>query len=129
MWTSFSISSSPPSSSPPRPPRRSSRRPRPPPRSPPPRPRPPPPPPRDPRGAVLGRAGLALEVLVERRGGRERNPGGIVDDLGIDVLARAVDRKPRLAGRTGAKRGANPAAAAVEQGKMSHGYFFLPSLR
>src|SRR6185369_11063430 len=39
MWTSFSISSSPPSSSPPRP-RRSSRRPRPP-RSPPPRPRPP----------------------------------------------------------------------------------------
>src|SRR4051812_37345534 len=48
MWTSFSISSSPPSSSPPRPPRRSSRRPRPP-RSPPPRPRPPPPP-RPPRG-------------------------------------------------------------------------------
>src|SRR5438309_5793846 len=48
MWTSFSISSSPPSSSPPRP-RRSSRRPRPP-RSPPPRPRPPPPPPRPPRG-------------------------------------------------------------------------------
>src|SRR5207253_4977562 len=49
MWTSFSISSSPPSSSPPRPPRRSSRRPRPPPRSPPPRPRPPPRPPRGPR--------------------------------------------------------------------------------
>src|SRR3954451_8577704 len=48
MWTSFSITSSPPSSSPPRPPRRSSRRPRPP-RSPPPRPRPPPPP-RPPRG-------------------------------------------------------------------------------
>src|SRR6476469_667933 len=48
MWTSFSISSSPPSSSSRRP-RRSSRRPRPPPRSLPPRPRPPPRPPRGPR--------------------------------------------------------------------------------
>src|SRR6476469_3908662 len=216
MWTSLSISSSPPSSSPPRPPRRSSRRPRPPPRSPPPRPRPPPPPrpPRGPRpcgaccgssvcagvasataaasfGSVLaslvcwfsscilelqsafacsvgegfhpameqeaaaiehdladtdllgalgesladgrrtiaGRAGLALEVLVQ---GRRRGEGlalRIVDDLRIDVPARTVDRKSRLAGGTSAKRGADTAAAAVEEREIRHGYFFLPSLR
>src|SRR5918993_3619647 len=49
MWTSFSISSSPPSSSPPRPPRRSSRRPRP--------PRPPSRPPRPPRPPRSRRCG------------------------------------------------------------------------
>src|SRR4029079_17660543 len=220
MWTSFSISSSPPSSSP-RPPRRSSRRPRPPPRSPPPRPRPPPPPrpPRGPRpcgaccgcsvclssacagvasataaasfgsvlaslvcwfsscilelqsafacsvgegfhpameeeaaaveddlrhagllgalgerladlrGTILGRAGLALEVLVQGRGRSERRARRIVDHLGIDVLAGPMDRKPGFARRTPAKRGAHPAAAAVEKREFRHGYFFLPSLR
>ena len=238
MWTSFSISSSPPSSSPPRPPRRSSRRPRPP-RSPPPRPRPPPPP-RPPRGprpsgrpeeqsrlarrarlapqprpehclgwgrgfgrsrrlgrsrdlgsgfagggvrlrgfvvvqpsrtpirlrgrhrpapsrghgtgsrrdrtrrgstpAFLARSAMALptaaapsrvapvlprEVLVEGRGRGHRPAGGIVDDLRIDVPARAVDRQARLAGGTRAERGAHAAAAAIEEREFGHGLLLL----
>ena len=65
--------------------------------------------------AVLGRAGLALEILVQGRGRGERLAGRIVDDLGIDVPARTVDRQPRLAGGTRAKRGADAAAAAVEE--------------
>src|SRR5829696_7764399 len=203
MWTSFSISSSPPSSSPPRPPRRSSRRPRPP-RSPPPRPRPPPPP-RPPRGprpcgccgccccssacagvasataaascgsvlaslvwfsscilelqsafagsvgeglhaameqeattveddarhagglgalgqglahrrsAVLRRAGLALQVLVEGRGSGQRHAGSVVDHLRIDVAARAVHRKARLAGGACTKRGADAPTTSIEE--------------
>ena len=253
MWTSFSISSSPPSSSPPRPPRRSSRRPRPPPRSPPPRPPPPPPPPRPPRGprpcgrsgAGLGRsrslgrpalrprgasagagasasrslgsrrrvsacagslgrsrclgsrclrslAGflfrqpfrtpvrlrgrhrpgpspghgtgsrrgrtrrvdtpaflarsasvlptaaapsrvapvLPLQILVEGRGRGQRLAGGVVDDLGIDVPARAVDRQARLA-----RRHARASAVRTRRRRRSKresfamAYFFLPSLR
>ena len=65
--------------------------------------------------AVAGRRGLALQLLVERRGGGQRLARRIVDDLGVDVPSRAVDRKPRLAGRAFAKRGAHAAAAAVEQ--------------
>src|SRR5690242_10794900 len=178
MWTSFSMSSSPPSSSSRRP-RRSSRRPRPP-RSPPPRPRPPPRGPRGPRpwgaccssawagvasaacatsvgsvlaslvwfsscilelqsafargvgeglhpameqeaatiehhgrnagllgalgkrladcgSAVAGRPSLDLEVLVEAGGGDERLARSVVNDLRINVTARAVDRQARLA--------------------------------
>src|SRR6476620_11702151 len=193
MWTSFSISSSPPSSSQPRPPRRSSRRPRPPPRLSRPPPGPPRPrPPRGPRpcgcccccssacagaasataavsvgwvlaslvwfsscilelqsafagsvgerlhpameqeaatiehdrrdarllgalgnglanrrGAVLRGAGLTLEVLVQRRGRSEGLALRVVDDLHVDVPARTVDGKPRLAGGATAKSGAH----------------------
>src|SRR4051812_6339948 len=81
------------------------------------------------RGPVLGRPGLALELLVEGRSGGERRARRIVDHLRINVLAGTMHRKPRLAGRTCAKRGANAAAAAVEKGEFRHGYFFLPSLR
>src|SRR4051812_2853426 len=215
MWTSFSISSSPPSSSPPRPPRRSSRRPRPPPRSLP-RPRPPPPP-RGPRGprpcgccgcsagcasawagaasvtagastvsvpaslvcwfsscilelqsafarsvgeglhpameeeaaavehdarhagllgalgerladgssAVLRSAGRTLDVLVQARSRGQRGAGRVINDLGVDVTAGAVDRKPRLAGSTSAERRADAAAAAVEEGEFRHGLLLL----
>src|SRR6476469_5056831 len=83
----------------------------------------------DGRRTIAGRAGLALEVLVQ---GRRRGEGlalRIVDDLRIDVPARTVDRKSRLAGGTSAKRGADTAAAAVEEREIRHGYFFLPSLR
>src|SRR4029079_1703627 len=79
--------------------------------------------------AVLGRAGLALEIIVQGRGGGDGLAGCIVDDLRIDVPARAMDRKPGLGGATRAKRGAHAAAAAVEKGEFRHGYFFLPSLR
>ena len=69
----------------------------------------------DRRGAILGRAGLALEVLVQGRSGGDGLAGGVVDDLGVDVPARAVDRKPRLARGTRAKRGTDAAAAAVKR--------------
>src|SRR3954453_2157102 len=215
MWTSFSISSSPPSSSSRRP-RRSSRRPRPPPRSPPPRPRPPPRPPRGPRAcgcsawgcstccssacagvasataaastvsvlasllcclsscilelqsafarrvgeglhpameeeaatvehdarhagllgalgerladgssAVLRSAGRTLDVLVQARSRGQRGAGRVINDLGVDVTAGAVDRKPRLAGSTSAERRADAAAAAVEEGEFRHGLLLL----
>src|SRR3954452_7255735 len=79
--------------------------------------------------AVLGGARRALEVLVEGRRGSDGLAGRIVDDLGVDVTAGAVDRQARLAGRAATKRGANAAAAAVEEREIRHGYFFLPSLR
>jgi large subunit ribosomal protein L6 len=53
----------------------------------------------------------------------------VVDHLGIDMPARAMDRKARLSGRMRTKRRAHAPAAAVEKGEFRHGYFFLPSLR
>src|SRR3954468_9493765 len=79
----------------------------------------------DGRCAIPGRAGLALDVLVERRGRGERHARGIVDDLGVDVPARTVDRKPRLAGGTRAKRAADPAAAAGEEREVRPGLLLL----
>src|SRR6185312_13616557 len=75
------------------------------------------------------RARLALDFLVERRGGGQRLARAVVDHLRVDVTARAVDRQPRLAGGARPERGAHPTAAAFEEGKFGHGYFFLPSLR
>src|SRR5215468_1826672 len=51
----------------------------------------------DGRGRILVRAGLelGLEALVERRGGRQGQALQVVDDLGIDVLARAEDAEAR----------------------------------
>src|SRR6185503_11747226 len=80
-------------------------------------------------GAILGRARLALDFLVERRGGGQRLARAVVDHLRVDVPARAVDRQPRLASGTRPERGAHPTAASFEEGKFGHGYFFLPSLR
>ena len=74
---------------------------------------------------IDGRAGLALQVLVERRGGGHRLAGGIVDDLGIDVPARAVNRQARLAAGTRAERGADAAPAAIEEGEFRHGLLLL----
>src|SRR5207253_2294849 len=79
--------------------------------------------------AIAGRSGLAPQLLVERRGGGERRAGGVIDDLRIDVPARAMHGQPRLARGTRTKRAAHPAAATVEEGEVGHGYFFLPSLR
>src|SRR5207244_4478478 len=42
---------------------------------------------------------LALEVLVDRGGLRERHPLRVVDDLGVDVLLRAEYGQPRTAAR------------------------------
>ena len=79
--------------------------------------------------AVAGRAGLALDVLVQGRSRDQRLAGGIVDDLGVDVLARTVDRQARLA------RGARASAVRTRRRRRSKresfamAYFFLPSLR
>ena len=81
---------------------------------------------------VLGGAGLelALDVLVEGRGGGQRRALPVVDDLGIDVLALAEDAQTRTAGRGLAQRMARASLAAGKQGvAVGHGYFFLPSLR
>src|SRR5690349_19106325 len=75
--------------------------------------------------AVLGGAGLALDVLVQARSRSERLARRVVDDLGVNVTARAVDREPRLASGTPAKRGAHPAATAFEEREMSHGLLLL----
>src|SRR4029079_12580002 len=75
--------------------------------------------------AVLGGAGLALEILLKGRGGRERLTSSVVGDLRIDMTARTMDRQARLAGRTSAKRSANAAAAAIEEREMSHGLLLL----
>src|SRR5690349_6558899 len=65
--------------------------------------------------AVPGRAGLALDVLVEARGRCQRLASSVVDDLRVNVTARPVNGQLRLAGGTRAKRRANPAAAAIEE--------------
>ena len=51
------------------------------------------------RGRVGAGLQLRAQVLVERRGGGERLPVGVVDDLGIDVLRRAEDAEAQPAVR------------------------------
>src|SRR3712207_4466563 len=51
------------------------------------------------------RAGGAAHVLLERRGRGDGAARPIVDDLGVDVPARAVDRKPRAVAGALAERG------------------------
>src|SRR5690348_9625474 len=85
------------------------------------------------RGVLVG-AGLelGLQALVERRGGGQGQALQVVDDLGVDVLARAEDAEARAAGRGLAQRVARAALAAGEESFGVHRgspYFFLPSLR
>src|SRR5690606_27463792 len=54
-------------------------------------------------GSALGRAaiGLALDVAIEARGCSKRAPRSVVDDLGIDVLAGAVNAQTGTTVSTG----------------------------
>src|SRR5690606_13599588 len=76
-----------------------------------------------------GGAGVAARLLLERRGGSNRAPLAIDDDLGVDVAPGAVHRQARPAAGVDAKRRAHPLTALLEGGDLRHGYFFLPSLR
>src|SRR3546814_4456169 len=60
---------------------------------------------------------------------RDRLALGVVDHLGIDVLARAMHRKPRAGARARTKRGAVAPAALFEKRKTLGHHFFFPSLR
>src|SRR6185437_10710765 len=66
------------------------------------------------RGGLVG-AGLqlALHLLLETGGSRHRAALGVVDQLGIDVLRRAVHRQPRLAARIVLEIGADAPLAPV----------------
>src|SRR5579862_3332732 len=78
---------------------------------------------------VVGLGGLAF--LLVRRGGDEGRCGLVVDDLGVDVLARTEHRKARTPVGVGLDAMARAAAALGEGCEVcGHGsYFFLPSLR
>src|SRR4029077_1090459 len=86
-------------------------------------------------GGVLVGAGLdlALQPLVERGGGGQRRALHVVDDLGIDVLARAEHAETGTAGAGLAQRVARAPLTASEKsfgfGHDDRPYFFLPSLR
>src|SRR5207302_10283458 len=68
------------------------------------------------RGVLVG-AGLelALETLVERRGSRQGRALPVVDDLGVDVLARAEHAEARALTGSLAQRIACTALAAGEK--------------
>ena len=86
----------------------------------------------------LGRLG-ALELLLGRRGGGERLPGRVVDDLRVDVVEAAEDREARPRFRTRQVK-ADPVVALASGGAagwrpasscsflVSHGYFLPPIL-
>src|SRR3569833_3209563 len=82
------------------------------------------------RAAVLG----CPQILVEGRGGGERTARRVVDDLGIDVLAGAVDAQTdttigaSLDGLANARLA--PFCSLEADGHLAGApYFFLPSLR
>ena len=54
-----------------------------------------------------------------------KKAGGIVDELGIDVLARPVNRQAGLARGARTKRGADTAPAAIEEREFRHGLLLL----
>src|SRR5689334_5973561 len=68
-------------------------------------------------GGVLVGAGLelALQPLVERGGGGERGALQVVDDLGVDVLARAENAEAGAAARGLAQRVTRAPLAAGEE--------------
>src|SRR5215471_7005809 len=82
-----------------------------------------------------GRGGLevvalrGLAFLLVRRRGDQRGGLAVVDDLGIDVLARTEHREARTAGCVGLEAIARALAALREGGDVLDHYFFLPSLR
>ena len=66
-------------------------------------------------GGFLVRPSLDLYRLVERRGCREGDTLTVVDDLGIDVLARAEDAEARTAVRSLTQRITRATLATGEQ--------------
>ena len=70
---------------------------------------------------------LALDVLVERRGRRERRTLTVIDGLGIDVLARAEDAEARADAGGLAQRVARAPLAAGEKG-VAVGHVLSPLL-
>src|SRR5690554_823994 len=80
---------------------------------------------------VLVRAGLdlAAQILVDRRSCRERHAVLIIDDLGVDVLARTENRQTRSTVCLAAEIAAHTSGAPPQLFPMAQHYFFLPSLR
>src|SRR5208282_2882027 len=65
---------------------------------------------------------LLLQVLVEARGRGQRHPLGVVDHLGIDVLARAVHAQAQPAARLAREPDANaPLAPSAMIAQGFHG--------
>src|SRR3546814_5101677 len=75
------------------------------------------------------RTRLGARAFFECGRGRDRLALGVVDHLGIDVLARAMHRKPRAGARARTKRGAVAPAALFEKRKTLGHHFFFSSLR
>src|SRR6478672_12564005 len=86
-------------------------------------------------GCILRTATLdrALDVLVECRGGSQGTTRRVVDDLGVDVLVRAMNAQTRAAIGTRLDGFANarlaPFCSLETDGHAGAPYFFLPSLR
>src|SRR3546814_1660479 len=74
------------------------------------------------RSSRRGCSGRAAHVLFQGRGGRQRAAGGIVDDLGIDVLARAMHRQARPRAGFRPERRAVPPPALFEQRKIGRAH-------
>src|SRR5260221_4446860 len=79
---------------------------------------------------------VRLDAGIEGRGRGQCPPGGIVDDLGIDMPRRAEHRQPYSAVGRLLQMVAHPLAPAPEESigvvrhvSLSLAYFFFPSLR
>src|ERR1700677_4403434 len=85
----------------------------------------------DPDGGVLVGALGPLLAAFQRRGVRQRDAAGIVDDLGVDVLRRTEDRQARTTAGQGLQPRTVAPGATFGGGELRnrHDYFFLPSLR
>src|SRR5690606_30174298 len=70
---------------------------------------------------------LAAQILVEGRGGRQRAARRIVDDLGVDVLARAVHAEARATVGAGSDGFANALLAPFHT-LEADGHFLWRSL-
>src|SRR5690625_1701376 len=70
-------------------------------------------------------AGLQLptQILVDRRGSRQGHAVLIVDDLGVDVLARTEDRQARPAVGLAAEVAAHPGGTPPQLFPMAEHYF------
>ena len=74
---------------------------------------------------------VAKILRIEAGGGRKRAALRVVDDLGVDMLARAKHRQTWAPRRSccATDSAAVRAGAAVGSPVIAHHYFFLPSLR
>ena len=66
-------------------------------------------------GRSLGCRAGTLAALDQRRCRGDRAAGKVVDDLGIDMPARTVNRKTRTSAGASPEGGANAATAAFEK--------------